>query len=242
MPALIVVAGWHYFWCREIDAVYTKVVGSSLTLACASAFMSLALGTVDVGERAFRAGGYVGDFVATWMAEYLSRMGSMIVILALLVVAVILTTQFSFGRLFAIAFGAAGAGLQRGWRSFRSWNEERSKAKQRRDVIAKHVKKGTASPEILKAAVERAAKPEAPPAKPRPRVQVEDDDEDNEGRTEPICRRSCRRGPSRRCPRPCRCPSPSRAVLPSGAWAATRCRRRRCWIRRAPNERSTSAS
>jgi S-DNA-T family DNA segregation ATPase FtsK/SpoIIIE len=184
MPALIVVAGWHYFWCREIDAVYTKVVGSGLTLACASAFMSLALGTVDLGERAFRAGGYVGDFVATWMAEYLSRMGSMIVILALLVVAVILTTQFSFGRLFAIAFGTAGAGLQRGWRSFRSWNEERSKAKQRRDVIAKHVKKGTASPEILKAAVERAAKPEAPPAKPRPRVQVEDDDEDDEGRTD----------------------------------------------------------
>jgi S-DNA-T family DNA segregation ATPase FtsK/SpoIIIE len=58
-PALIVIAGWHYFWCRDIDAVYTKIFGAVLTLACASAFMSLALGSVDLGERSFRAGGYL---------------------------------------------------------------------------------------------------------------------------------------------------------------------------------------
>ena len=85
MPALIAVAGWHYFWCRAIDAVYTKVVGAALALACTSAFMSLALGSVDLGARPFRAGGYLGDFVAGVMAEYLSRMGSIIVILTLLV-------------------------------------------------------------------------------------------------------------------------------------------------------------
>src|SRR5919106_1776109 len=160
IPALVVVAGWHYFWCRKIDAIYTKVFGATLTLTCTSAFMSLALGSVDLGDRPFRAGGYLGDFVATWMAEYLSRMGSIIVILTLLFVAVILATQFSFGRLFAMIFSAIRSTLQRGWQAVRGWLEERRKAKQRREVIAKHVKKGTASPEVLKAAVERAAKPE----------------------------------------------------------------------------------
>ena len=25
--AVLVVLGWHYFWCRPIDAAYTKIVG-----------------------------------------------------------------------------------------------------------------------------------------------------------------------------------------------------------------------
>ena len=41
------------------------------------------------------------------MAEYLSRTGSVIVILALIVAAVILATQFSFGRLFSVIFAGA---------------------------------------------------------------------------------------------------------------------------------------
>jgi S-DNA-T family DNA segregation ATPase FtsK/SpoIIIE len=181
IPALVVIAGWHYFWCREIDAVYTKMFGTGLTLTCTSAFMSLVLGSVNLGERSFRAGGYLGDFVATWMAEYLSRMGSIIVILTLLFVAVILATQFSFGRLFAMVFSAIGTALRRGWQSFRLALAERRKAKQRRDVIAKHAKKGTASPEILKAAAERPTKTDPPPLKAKPRVQDEEDEgEDDE--------------------------------------------------------------
>ena len=77
------------------------------------------------------------------MAEYLSRTGSVIVILTLLFVAVILATQFSFGRLFSAMFAGRGA------RSIRvdacaSGREERRKARERREVIAKHVKKGGA--------------------------------------------------------------------------------------------------
>ena len=182
MPALITSWPWHYFWCRGIDAIYTKLVGASLALSSTSAFMSLALGSIDVGARPFRAGGYLGDFVAGSMAEYLSRMGSIIVILTLLVVAVILATQFSFGRLFSLIFAAVGAALAPRWASFRATVDERRKAKQRLEVIAKHVKKGTASAEVLKAATERGARPET--AAPRPRgapvrraAEEEEDDE-----------------------------------------------------------------
>jgi DNA segregation ATPase FtsK/SpoIIIE, S-DNA-T family len=180
IPALIAIAGWHYFWCREIDAIYTKLTGAGLALSCASAFMSLALGSVKVSERPFRAGGYAGDLVARWMSEYLSRMGSIIVILTLLFVAVILATQFSFGRLFNIVFGFLGAGLTQTWQSLRNRMEERRKAKQRLEVIAKHVKKGTASPELLKAAVERAARPETVAAKPKTRGLEREEEEEDE--------------------------------------------------------------
>ncbi|HXG88217.1 MAG TPA: DNA translocase FtsK [Vicinamibacterales bacterium] len=181
LPALIVTAGWHYFWCRQIEAIYTKATGAVLVLACSSAFMSLVLGRIDLGERPFRAGGYLGDYLAAAMSEYLSRMGSIIVILTLLFVAVILATQFSFGRFFSAVFSAIGRGLAASWLAFRQWIDDRRKAKQRRDVIAKHVKKGTASPEMLKAAVERAAKPDVSPlrGKAAAKPPVDDDEDDD---------------------------------------------------------------
>jgi S-DNA-T family DNA segregation ATPase FtsK/SpoIIIE len=178
LPAIIAIAGWHYFWCRPIEAVYTKITGGVLALACTSAFMSLALGSIEVGARPFRAGGSLGEFLAGAMAEYLSRMGSIIVILTLLLVSVILATQFSFGRLFAAAFATISHIVRSLWVELRREVDQRRKARQRREVIAKHVKKGTAPPELLKAAVDRAARPE--PAPQRPRAPAAADDEDDE--------------------------------------------------------------
>jgi S-DNA-T family DNA segregation ATPase FtsK/SpoIIIE len=177
LPAVVVVIGWHYFWCREIDAVYTKLIGAVLALASSSALLSLALGSVDVGDRSFRAGGYLGEFLAGGLSDYLSRTGSIIVILTLLFVAVILSTQFSFGRVFSAIFGAISKGWQASWAAARRWIEERRKARQRREVIAKHVKKGTA-PEVVKAAVERGARPE-PAARARITPGPSDDEDDD---------------------------------------------------------------
>ena len=101
IPATIAVAGWHYFWCRAMDAVYTKLFGATMLFACSSAFLHLTIGRVDFGPRAFRAGGYLGEWLGSFMSDYLSRTGSVIVIMALIVAAVILATQFSFGRLFS---------------------------------------------------------------------------------------------------------------------------------------------
>src|SRR6188768_2911043 len=37
IPAVIVTAGWRYFWCQPVDAAYTKLTGVALLFACASA-------------------------------------------------------------------------------------------------------------------------------------------------------------------------------------------------------------
>jgi len=144
LPAMVAVAGWHYFWCTKIDAAYTKMIGAAMLLACGSAFLGLTLGRVDFGPRPFRAGGYLGEWLGGFMAEYLSRTGSVIVILALIVAAVIISTQVSFGRLFSALFAAMQGVAAQGADSFRLWREERRKAKQRREVLVKYGKKDSA--------------------------------------------------------------------------------------------------
>ena len=176
IPGVLVVVGWNYFWCRGLDAAITKAVGAGLLFSCISAFLSLLFGTLEVSGKVFRAGGYAGDFVASQMAEYLNRTGSMIVLLTLTFLSVIMSTQFSFGRFFGAIAGSIKEAILRGVDAFHEWREERRRERQRRDVIAKHTKKGTVPAAVLAASAEAAPRPkkrdtraaEAEPVEPRP--------------------------------------------------------------------------
>ena len=42
IPAVLVGVGWHYFWCRTVDAVYTKAIGVGRCCSrCLSALLQL---------------------------------------------------------------------------------------------------------------------------------------------------------------------------------------------------------
>ena len=138
LPALVATAGWQYFWCRPIDAFYTKLTGLALTFGCASAMLSLLVGSASSGSRTYEAGGFVGAVLAAWLTSYLNRTGAIIVILTLLCLAAVLTTQVSFGRLFTAGTGlAATGGVALRTRAL-AWIDERRRVRQRRDVLAKH--------------------------------------------------------------------------------------------------------
>src|SRR5258708_1014827 len=141
IPLVLVVIGWNYFWCRTLDAAYTKLLGALLLFSCVSSFLSLAFGRLDVGGKEFRAGGYAGDRLAAFVAEYLNRTGSIILILTLLFAAIILSTQFSFGRLFSTL---SHLGQER-WATMRAAlrrrRDEKQRDKQRQEVLKKHLGK-----------------------------------------------------------------------------------------------------
>jgi S-DNA-T family DNA segregation ATPase FtsK/SpoIIIE len=186
IPALLVVVGWHYFWCRAVDAAGTKITGAGLLLACISAFLSLVFGTLEVSGKAFRAGGYTGEWLARELSDYLNRTGSVIVIVTLIFLAIIMSTHFSFGRLFGALTAALKNGGGRAIGSFRVWREERRREKQRREVIAKHTKKGV-PPAIAGAEAGRAAAEPFDPAqgklarpKPSKTRDAEDEQEDDD--------------------------------------------------------------
>src|SRR5262245_42596153 len=146
IPAVLVVTGWNYFWCRSLDAAATKATGAILLFACISAFLSLVFTTIKVSGKPFRAGGSAGELIAHWMSDYLNRTGSLIVILTLIFFAIIMSTQFSFGRFFAALVEWIRTSATRGVDAMHEWREERRRQRQRRDAIAKHTKKGSPPP------------------------------------------------------------------------------------------------
>jgi len=148
IPAVFVVIGWHSFWCRDIDAEGTKAFGAGLLFTCTAAFLSLVVGTLETGDRPFRAGGYIGDWLSGLLSEYLNRTGSVIVVLTLIMVAIPLSTQVSIGRLFAALMSSVRNLAGRSVIRLREWRDEQRREKQRREVIAKHTKKGVPAPLI----------------------------------------------------------------------------------------------
>jgi DNA segregation ATPase FtsK/SpoIIIE, S-DNA-T family len=141
LPAVIGTIGWHYFWCHHPDAAYTKMVGIAMLFSCTSAFLSLAFGSAEVAGKAFHAGGSVGTWIGGALAEYLNRTGSIIVLVTLMMLSVILSTHFSFGRMFEGATQSSRDLSARGVGRIRGWLDDRRKKKERKEVVAKHTKK-----------------------------------------------------------------------------------------------------
>jgi S-DNA-T family DNA segregation ATPase FtsK/SpoIIIE len=174
-PIVLVVMGWHYFWCRAVDAAYTKLLGAGMLFGCISSFLSLAFGTLDVGGKEFRAGGFIGDRLAAFLAEYLNRTGSIILILTLLFTAIILSTQFSFGRFFATLTQMASerwAALQAA-RAQRK--DEQAREQQRQEVIKKHLARETPAPATVNSKDSRDPKTSKEPVVVAKKSKVEGD-------------------------------------------------------------------
>ena len=148
LPGAIGIVGWHYFWCQTPEAAYTKAFGATLLLACASAFFSLVLGSAELAATTFDAGGSVGAGLGTVLTDYLNRTGSIIVLLTVMMLSVILATQFSFGRMFETASSGSRNLSQRALGLVRGYMDQRRREKARREVIAKHTKNGSPPPDV----------------------------------------------------------------------------------------------
>jgi S-DNA-T family DNA segregation ATPase FtsK/SpoIIIE len=182
MPIVLVVLGWHYFWCRSLDAAYTKLIGAGLLFGCVSSFMSLAFGTTEISGKTFRAGGFMGDRLSTLLSSYLNRSGSIILILTLLFLGIILSTQFSLGRLFGVIGQMLRDRCAALFAAYRSWREERRRDKQRQEVLRKHLDKAkdteSAKPKITVRSPAELAPAPRPSAEPirggdKPPVQAD---------------------------------------------------------------------
>ncbi len=251
IPAVLVVIGWNYFWCRKVDAAGTKVAGAVLLFTCSSAFLSLVFSTLDASGKSFRDGGYVGEWIARELAEILNRTGSLIVVITLIVLGVIMSTQFSFGRMMATVLGAVHETSERLFVAFAEWRESRRREKQRREVIAKHTQEGGAvrgqgsrggrggsrSPREAATEARRGGRPwrrqracggsAGGSLRECEVVRAAETAEGQHAGADVAAQRA---------------PSQSKPRRRNGRKASTPCRLPRCWIRQRPSARSTNAN
>ena len=170
VPIVLIVVAWHYFWCKKMDAAFTKAFGAALLFGCVSSFLYLGF---DTPTSQSRPGGYLGEWVGAVLMDYFNRTGAIILILTLLFLAVILSTQFSLGRLFA----AVGEMSRDRWASLlgavHARREERRREKQRQEVLKKHLDKAPADAKeklaarVMKEPVIKETPPEPAPV-PKP--------------------------------------------------------------------------
>jgi S-DNA-T family DNA segregation ATPase FtsK/SpoIIIE len=182
------------------DAAYTKLVGAGLLLGCVSAFLALAFGTLTISGRELRAGGYIGRVLAATLADYLNKTGSIILILTLLFLSIILSTQFSFGRLFGVLLQMARDRWAAALSGLRARREERRREAQRQEVLKKHLEKSGKD-------TARIARPAVRPS------QAGDDEEDDEDLVAARTKAAPKAAPREE-------PRPSRAAAVVGAAAA----------------------
>jgi S-DNA-T family DNA segregation ATPase FtsK/SpoIIIE len=138
LPLVLGITGWKLFWCRPIEAPYTKASGLALLLLSLTAFLSLTFQTVAIEGEQVRAGGALGVLLASVLTASFNRTGAYIVLATGLFVSLILATQFSFAAFLSVVGRLAGArarSLRTAWAHMR---ETRRKERQRREVIRKH--------------------------------------------------------------------------------------------------------
>jgi S-DNA-T family DNA segregation ATPase FtsK/SpoIIIE len=173
LPLLVGAIGWHYFWCRDLDAEYTKLVGAVLLITCVSGLFALAASAFEGPPS--HAGGLLGTAAASVLTVYLNRTGAAIALLTLTALAVIVTTQFSFGRAAAAVLAAVRPeeGFVGRWRE---WRDSRRRERERQQIIEKHVKKAgkERAPEIATKAAEAAEKLRAARARGRGEAELDE--------------------------------------------------------------------
>jgi S-DNA-T family DNA segregation ATPase FtsK/SpoIIIE len=138
LPLVLGLLGWKLFWCRPVEAPYTKLFGNLVLLLSLAGLLSLAVGTFSYEGVAVRAGGAVGEIVSGLLVRDFSRTGAYIVSATALFVALVLATQFSFSKALQGAGGRVGVRLRAMRTAWVHYRESRRKEKLRRDVIRKH--------------------------------------------------------------------------------------------------------
>jgi S-DNA-T family DNA segregation ATPase FtsK/SpoIIIE len=186
VPVVLCVVGWHAFWCKAFDAKYTKLTGAIMLFLCVSGLLGLAFAGFDAEGRRFTGGGLIGSALASGLREYLNTTGSVILLLTLFGLALVLSTQFSFGRATQQTASVVRSSTD-GWLGrWKAWRAERARAKERALIVKKHTAKAGASKADIAtkaagaAATLKAARQTLKPGKNTDPDEIDDEEEDDE--------------------------------------------------------------
>lgn len=190
LPLALGVLGWRWFRSRAIDSQVTTLVGYALMLISVPAVLSL-WHFYDV-RGAIPSGGVLGTLISGGLRTGFNIWGANIVACALVIVALFMTTRFSFSGAHAWASGPRGpigaveklGILQKAQARWNAWRDNREQERMRKRVEERRLagrkpvsQQGLGKPESLQdepKAIQLADESDVFRAK---RAQEEDEDE-----------------------------------------------------------------
>ena len=146
LPLALGVLGYNWFRSQAVDSQWATLMGYGLLLLSLPSLLSM-IHFPDV-RGAIPAGGLLGSAVSHGLQSGFNFWGALLVAIALFVVALFLTTSFSFSGAHAWAtnskgplLGKAGkAGiLQRARARWEAWRDEREQERMRREVEERRI-------------------------------------------------------------------------------------------------------
>ena len=140
LPVAIGILGYRWLRSRPVDSQWATIVGYVLLLLSLPSLLSM-IRFPDV-RGAIPAGGLLGGAVSHGLQSGFNFWGGMLVALGLLIVALFLTTSFSFSGAHAWASSSKGplgkmgklGILERAKARWEEWREEREEERMRREV------------------------------------------------------------------------------------------------------------
>jgi hypothetical protein len=149
VAVLLLVWGWRMFLQRPVENPATKTAGFALLFLSVPTLLSLGFGRRPLFGEDAEAGGVVGKAFADVARGRLGTTGAVLLAVALLLIAVPLSTQVSLADVFAglrVRFAGLLGKMTVGWARQR---DRRTKERLRRVVVAKHLEKARREPVTL---------------------------------------------------------------------------------------------
>ncbi len=162
IPAFFAMYSLRWFRSRPIPSPYIKTIGACALIAFLAAFIGLLPGPIR-WMGVIPSEGLLGRIVADALIHYFNLVGAYLICVAVIAVALYLSTAFSFGAIqiwSQTRFGFVYAALDR----FTDWRIERARKKEAKDLEKKRAAAANSKPVVTAQLVPRRATPAEEPA------------------------------------------------------------------------------
>lgn len=99
VPMILFIVAWRRFRTRQINSIWLRVVGLSLIVASIAALLSLSFLPI-LFDGSIYPGGLFGTMIGRLLEGYLNAFGAVILLLAIFSIGLLLSTSFSFAKLY----------------------------------------------------------------------------------------------------------------------------------------------
>jgi S-DNA-T family DNA segregation ATPase FtsK/SpoIIIE len=176
IPVALLFAAFTDFLQRQVEAIYTKILGSFMLLLSLCGFMNLLIRHWTVTAKlangtpkvfSLDAGGWVGNSLSTTLETSVGSAGTLLILSTALILALLLVVQLSLGNMITTVFEKTAEFFRSFRVGLRKKVDTQMKMRERKKVIQKHIERIEKQTEISvkprKQKTEKKGQPEGEP-------------------------------------------------------------------------------